>query len=101
MKKMKVALSGLALTMVSLLAACGQQMGPGQQHGYMMNMPFGGLIMIMVLVAIVVFIVLILKGVLKGDPSSQSPEDIIKRRYASGEINKEEYDQLKKDLSDE
>ncbi|MCL4358158.1 SHOCT domain-containing protein [Patescibacteria group bacterium] len=33
-----------------------------------------------------------------GLASSDDPLEIVKRRYAKGEINKEEYEQLKKDL---
>ena len=33
-----------------------------------------------------------------GSSESESPEDIVKRRYAAGEINKEEFETLKKDL---
>ncbi|WP_243544114.1 SHOCT domain-containing protein [Pseudodesulfovibrio tunisiensis] len=31
---------------------------------------------------------------------SQSPEDILKRRYALGEISKEEFDRIKRELHD-
>ena len=30
--------------------------------------------------------------------AKESPLDVVKRRYASGEINKEEFEQLKRDL---
>lgn len=32
-------------------------------------------------------------------PRSDTPLDIVKRRYASGEIDRDEFDQKKKDLS--
>lgn len=89
----------LALAAPAILSACTQMTGPGQQ-GHMMNMPFGGGFMILILVAIVVFIALVLKGVTKGDRSDEDPLDIIKRRYANGEIDKDEYEQLKKELGD-
>jgi putative membrane protein len=34
----------------------------------------------------------------KTDSSGESPLDIIKKRYARGEISKEEFEQMKKDL---
>lgn len=33
-----------------------------------------------------------------GGPESERPEDILKRRYANGEITREEYERLKKDI---
>jgi putative membrane protein len=33
------------------------------------------------------------------EPASESPMDIIKRRYASGEISKEQFDEMKRNLS--
>ncbi|MEE9466406.1 MAG: SHOCT domain-containing protein [Candidatus Neomarinimicrobiota bacterium] len=33
-----------------------------------------------------------------GSGGSESPEDILNKRYAKGEITKEEYDQMKSDL---
>lgn len=100
MKNTKIAVIGCILTLLTTLAACAPGMGPGQQHGYMMNMPFGSLFMILVQIATVVFIVLILKRVTRGDRNTETPDDIIRRRYANGEIDKEEYDRLKKDLKD-
>lgn len=67
----------------------------------MINMPFGGLFMILVLIAIVGFMVMILKGVTRGDQTDDDPLEILKRRYASGEIDKDEYERMKKDLRDD
>jgi putative membrane protein len=38
-------------------------------------------------------------GHMPGGYNIQNPLDIVKERYAKGEINKEQYEQLKKDLS--
>jgi putative membrane protein len=36
----------------------------------------------------------------RSEPMSRTPLEILKKRYASGEITKEEFDQMKKDLED-
>ncbi len=38
-------------------------------------------------------------GASSSEGQNQTPLDIAKRRYANGEITKEEYERLKKDLS--
>lgn len=35
----------------------------------------------------------------KSGPSSESPIEILKRRYASGEITKEQFEEMKKNIS--
>ena len=34
----------------------------------------------------------------RGGPGAETPLDILKRRYASGEISKDEFDRMKKDI---
>lgn len=100
MKEMKLAPLGLMLTFSTFLSACGQMISP-EQHGQMINMPFGGLMMLILLVAIVVFTSLVIKGVTRKDTSDDSPLTILKRRYAKGEIDKEEFERLKKEITDD
>jgi putative membrane protein len=63
----------------------------------------GGMAMMMVLLLLLgaVLVYLILKR--QGEPrltdtSRETPIEILKRRYAKGEITKEQYEEMKKDL---
>lgn len=49
-------------------------------------------------VAVAVIMVHLLKNHHIGEARNTDPLDIIKERYAKGEINKEQFEQLKKDL---
>lgn len=56
-------------------------------------------------IAVIFFIALIVKWLLqqgrsepKGPAQGESALDILKKRYARGEINKEEFEQKKKDI---
>ena len=67
-------------------------------HGFM-----GGGFMWIFWIAVIVGIVFLVKWIVQQGKQSESsangnPLDIIKGRYASGEIDKEEYEQKKKDL---
>lgn len=64
----------------------------------MMYMPFGGLSMFLLIAAVFVFIFLTLKG--RKTKTYESPVDILKRRYANGEIDKEQFEEMKKALED-
>jgi putative membrane protein len=87
--------------------------GPGS-WGWGMNMmysPFGGWFMILLLAVAVAVVVMIFRGSLgRGNsagntfgtgPTShaEAPLDILKRRYAAGEIDKEQYEEMKRDLT--
>lgn len=71
--------------------------------GYnMMGGAFGGIVMLFFWILFIVFIVWIIKEVSgKNFNSSSSSKalDILKERYAKGEINKEEFEAKKKDLN--
>ncbi len=62
---------------------------------------WGGLSMLIFWGAIIALVVwAVQKGSGSGDePSTPSPLDVARERYARGEISKEEFDQLREDLS--
>ncbi|MDW7774512.1 MAG: SHOCT domain-containing protein [Desulfobulbaceae bacterium] len=69
-------------------------------HGYNMVHPLGWIVMIIFWVFIILFIIILIKNSRhSAETKKETPLDIIKRRYAEGEISKEEFEQLKKDLA--
>lgn len=74
------------------------------ENGYMMNWGFGyggmfmWLIFLIVVGVAVYFIIQASKAKNVAGPAQETPLDILKKRYAKGEINKEEFDRMKKDL---
>jgi putative membrane protein len=105
---MKIGLS-LALTAITGLpvsCAGGGCFGPQNPYGWghMMHYGFGygGMFMwIIFLIVIGLLVYFIVQGQkTKGQTPTQneSPMDILKRRYAKGEITREEYERMKKDL---
>jgi putative membrane protein len=74
--------------------------------GYGMMGGFGFLFVIIFWILIVVLIVLLIRRLLSSGPTrisgplqEDSALEILKKRYARGEINKEEFEAKKKDLS--
>lgn len=79
----------------------------GNEVGY--GMFFGPLFMILILgatIAVIVFLVRWLGGAQQGfgpaslTPPVQTPLDILKERFAKGEISKEEFDERRRVLDD-
>ena len=86
------------------LFACAQgpYNGPMGNWGHMMGYGYGGGFMwliVLVLVGVVIyFLVQSLKSKRSDGSIIETPLDILKKRYAKGEIDKEEFDRKKKDL---
>lgn len=100
----------LALPAV-LFAAWGRGSGPCYDgpymgaHGWFGGPFFGGglFTMLLTLIVIALFIFLFVKYLRKSDGDSlkkENPVDILKRRYAKGEITKEVFEQMKNDIAD-
>ncbi len=62
------------------------------------SMWVGGLIMLGLFIWFIWFIVTFAGRTTNNMPLRESAIDILKKRYALGEINKEEYDQISKDF---
>jgi putative membrane protein len=81
----------------------GWDMGPGMVGWGMMGW-FGPLMMLVFWGAVIVAIVFLIRWIAHSTKASPEPKggdsamDILKKRYARGEINKEEFENKKKDL---
>jgi len=83
-------------------------MGPGMMGdygGYGMGW-FGGIFMIVFWILLIVGLVYLIrwlaistKGESRGPSGGETALEILKKRYARGEINKEEFEEKKKDLT--
>lgn len=73
----------------------------GYNDGGMGLFGFGGIFMVLVWVLIIAGIVVLVRSLMQtrqGGMGDRSALDILKERYAKGEINKEEFEHKKKDL---
>lgn len=61
---------------------------------------FGGIFMLLFWVLLIVIVVYLVKRGLSDSGGGESAEDILKKRYARGEISKEEFDRMKKDIKE-
>jgi putative membrane protein len=82
----------------------GWGMGPGMGWGYGMG-GFSSIIMIAFWVAAIVGVIFLIRWLVvstgasaRSGRSEDSALEILKRRYARGEINKEEFEEKRKDL---
>lgn len=101
-------ISGLFLMMTGLLASCagdGCYGGRGpNEWGLMMHYGFGyggvfmWIIFLIVIGLLIYFFVQARKVKDQTPAQNESPMEILKRRYANGEINKEDFDRMKRDL---
>ena len=78
----------------------GGMMGPGMMGGFGL---FGMVITISFVALLVAGVVWLVQGAAKGQgamftPSLDTPLDILRRRYASGEITKKQFEEMKRDL---
>jgi len=61
---------------------------------------FGGWFMWLIPVIVIVIVFYFMMQSQKGRIVRETPLEILKKRYAKGEITKEEYDRIKQDLSE-
>ncbi len=61
---------------------------------------FGGIFMILFWILLIVIVIFLVKKGLSDSGGRETPEEILKKRYARGEISKDEYDRMKKDIKE-
>jgi len=72
--------------------------GMGHEMGFF-GMPFFFLFWLLIIVGIVFLVKWIIAQTKNGDGANETALDILKKRYARGEIDKEEFEEKKRDLS--
>lgn len=92
------------LPLLSLISGCYTRNRPLPYGGHMMDSWCGGgfmWILLVVLIGLVIYLLVRLSKPEKhGESPSETPLDILKARYAKGEITKDEYESMKEDLAE-
>jgi putative membrane protein len=105
-------LAALVVVALAVSALTGGMMGPGLAgqgpfgagimlgHWWMwgLGMGLGGLAMLLLWGVLIVGLVLLARAVGLGRGPHSAPLDVLKRRYTAGQITREEYEQIRKDL---
>jgi putative membrane protein len=83
----------------------GWEHGPGMMGGGYGGSWLGGILMVIFWIAVIIGIIFLIRWLVQstgsgghGARSEESAVDILKKRYARGEIDKKEFDARKKDL---
>ena len=94
----------------SLGPLCQNGGGPGYGPGYCtgygqygwshMMSPFGGGLVMVVLLVLIFFLMFRFSGRGGACPPKESALDILKKRYARGEISREDFERMKQELKD-
>lgn len=108
--KRLVSLTGVLL-LLPFVANCSDDYGPmrGWGWGHMMNDGYGyygfgyggmfmGIVFLIIFGVAIYFIVQALRTKNVMGQVQETPVDILKKRYAKGEITKEDFDRMKKDI---
>lgn len=105
---MKKYLKLFLMLMTGLLVSCAGEgcvggqgpcgWGPMMNHGFGYGGMFMWIIFLIVIGLLLYFFVQTQKNKGQTPTENEGPLDILKKRYAKGEINKEDYDRMKRDL---
>ncbi len=93
-----------ACVIASFAAGCNGYRGPldGRWDHMSYGCGFGGMFMwiffVIIIALIAYFVIQTIRTKTTGQMPQETPMDILKRRYAKGEISKEDYDKMKKDI---
>jgi len=98
----------LSIVAASLLSSCTRDygygpMGMGGPGGrwFMMHNGFGGMFMGIIFIGLIALLIYLLARASKGGGrTAETPLEILKKRYARGEITKEDFDRMKKDIAE-